>query len=554
MSAPMSSEEAVEHYTNQEFLRLYNKYNRELLLQHFLLIAAAGDEVWTKIQEGKLTMTEQRDMMYVKYLEWLGRVAEEFPSVKRPIDVAEEWWRLMLLAYERKPVTGKSLWRKFKEDTRNPVMSYYNAHWLKPAEEPGAPGHAQALEVGFRAVRRGVWANLGHRPEDFVPESAWLPKQWYAWRHCGYPGRNLKSMQGRISGGSGWSAGPGEGVQGPAAQWAEGVQGAQGAVADAAVPVEDEADDNAAARAVGSSNSSGSDSSSRNGMSAVGGSNQTAEVGSEPFAQALGDAAAEAGFTGTRGRGPSVAKANQRLLAAASTMSSRAPSAGTGTGTGTALIPSLGLVPPSLGGTITVTSKSTAAMAVAVADLQAVTERTLLAVAQLAGAVGTWTQLTADTEDAAETTRYAATTTRLQTAASLAAEFGDMQRAESFKRQLYEHVSVPLPERKRSRTGPEVAGVAQIEASSSGGGWQGSFGATANMQGAFIGRDLRELYMHGPTGAGSAGVDATAQTPLLHQAPLNPISNQTGSGVGEGGGAEGSGAASHLLAPGSMLS
>jgi hypothetical protein len=192
MSDIREIELAIEHFaSNQEFIRLYNRHNRELLLQHFLLIAAAGDEVWRMNQERKMSMSEQRDQMLIKYMEWLERMGTEFPEVQRPADVNEDWWRLMLLAYERKPISGKSLWRKFKEDTRNPILSSFNCHWTEPREH-------ETLEDRFRQVRRGVWRDLGHRDDEFLPEGTWLPKQWYAWRYCCYPGKNFRAFDGKL--------------------------------------------------------------------------------------------------------------------------------------------------------------------------------------------------------------------------------------------------------------------------------------------------------------------------------------------------------------------
>lgn len=192
MSEVREIESAVEHFaSNQEFIRLYNRHNRELLLQHFLLIAAAGNEVWTSNHERKMTMPEQRDLMLVKYIEWLEKMGTEFPEVEKPFDVSEEWWRLMLLAYERKPISGKSLWRKFKEDTRNPILSSFNCHWAEPRD-------GETLEDRFKVVRRGVWSDLGHRLEEFIPEGSWLPKQWYAWRYCCYPGKNFRAFDGKL--------------------------------------------------------------------------------------------------------------------------------------------------------------------------------------------------------------------------------------------------------------------------------------------------------------------------------------------------------------------
>jgi hypothetical protein len=192
MSDLREIELAIEHFaSNQEFIRLYNRHNRELLLQHFLLIAAAGDEVWRMNQERKMSMSEQRDQMLIKYMEWLERMSSEFPEVQRPADVNEDWWRLMLLAYERKPISGKSLWRKFKEDTRNPILSSFNCHWAEPREH-------ETLEDRFRHVRRGVWRDLGHRDDEFLPEGTWLPKQWYAWRYCCYPGKNFRAFDGKL--------------------------------------------------------------------------------------------------------------------------------------------------------------------------------------------------------------------------------------------------------------------------------------------------------------------------------------------------------------------
>ena len=192
MSEVREIESAVEHFaSNQEFIRLYNRHNRELLLQHFLLIAAAGNEVWTSNHERKMSMPEQRDLMLVKYIEWLEKMGTEFPEVEKPFDVSEEWWRLMLLAYERKPISGKSLWRKFKEDTRNPILSSFNCHWAEPRD-------GETLEDRFKVVRRGVWSDLGHRLEEFIPEGSWLPKQWYAWRFCCYPGKNFRAFDGKL--------------------------------------------------------------------------------------------------------------------------------------------------------------------------------------------------------------------------------------------------------------------------------------------------------------------------------------------------------------------
>lgn len=136
-------------------------------------------------------MPEQRDLMLVKYMEWLERLSVEFPEVPRPPEVSEDWWRLMLLAYERKPVSGKSLWRKFKEDTRNPILSSFNNHWVEPRD-------GETLEDRFKAVRRGVWRDLGHREDEFLPEGSWLPKQWYAWRYCCYPGKNMRAFDGKL--------------------------------------------------------------------------------------------------------------------------------------------------------------------------------------------------------------------------------------------------------------------------------------------------------------------------------------------------------------------
>lgn len=183
---------AVDQFTNNpEFVRLYNRHNRELLLQHFLLIAAAGDDVWRANQERKMTMPEQRDQMLIKYIEWLDKMSIEFPDVEKPFDVSDDWWRLMLLAYERKPISGKSLWRKFKEDTRNPILSSFNNHWVEPRE-------GETMEERFRIVRRGVWRDLGHRDDEFLPEGSWLPKQWYAWRYCCYPGKNFRAFDGKL--------------------------------------------------------------------------------------------------------------------------------------------------------------------------------------------------------------------------------------------------------------------------------------------------------------------------------------------------------------------
>ena len=91
MSEVREIESAVEHFaSNQEFIRLYNRHNRELLLQHFLLIAAAGNEVWTSNHERKMFMPEQRDLMLVKYIEWLEKMGTEFPEVEKPFDVREK--------------------------------------------------------------------------------------------------------------------------------------------------------------------------------------------------------------------------------------------------------------------------------------------------------------------------------------------------------------------------------------------------------------------------------------------------------------------------------
>jgi hypothetical protein len=47
-------------------------------------------------------------------------------------------------------------------------------------------------------VRRGVWNDLGHRDDEFLHEGSWLPKQWYAWRYCCYPGKNFRAFDGKL--------------------------------------------------------------------------------------------------------------------------------------------------------------------------------------------------------------------------------------------------------------------------------------------------------------------------------------------------------------------
>ena len=122
---------AVDQFAgNHEFIKYYNKYNRELLLQHFLVLAAAGNEVWLAANENdKLSTRDQQDLILVKYIEWIDKMDTEFPEVKKPEEIETDWWRLMLIAYERKPVSGKSLLRKFKEDCRIPILSCFNFYW-----------------------------------------------------------------------------------------------------------------------------------------------------------------------------------------------------------------------------------------------------------------------------------------------------------------------------------------------------------------------------------------------------------------------------------------
>jgi hypothetical protein len=185
---------AMENFAgNPDFLRFYNRHNRELLLQHFLLIAAAGDEVWRMNQEKRINISDQRDLMFLKYVEWLNKFSFEFPEILKPMEVPDNWWRFMLLAYERKPVTGKSLWRKFKEDTRNPILSSFNCHWVEPNVAAG-----ETLEQVFRRVRLGVWIDMGRREDEFLPEGSWIPKQWYAWRYCSFPGKKFRSFDGKL--------------------------------------------------------------------------------------------------------------------------------------------------------------------------------------------------------------------------------------------------------------------------------------------------------------------------------------------------------------------
>ena len=78
-----------------------------------------------------------------------------------------------------------------QEDARNPILSSFNCHWAEPRD-------GETLEDRFKVVRRGVWSDLGHRLEEFVPEGSWLPKQWYAWRFCCYPGKNFRAFDGKL--------------------------------------------------------------------------------------------------------------------------------------------------------------------------------------------------------------------------------------------------------------------------------------------------------------------------------------------------------------------
>jgi hypothetical protein len=352
MSEVGEIEQAVDHFAgNQEFIRLYNRHNRELLLQHFLLIAAAGDEVWRINQEKKMSMPEQRDLMLMKYIEWLDKRPIEFPEVHRPPDVNEEWWRLMLLAYERKPVSGKSLWRKFKEDARNPILSSFNHHWAEPRE-------GETLEDRFRLVRRGVWRDLGHREEEFLPEGSWLPKQWYAWRYCCYPGKNMRAFDGKLPSVN-------AGTRRQAQQMAPSGRHSESGAWPAALPMDSHQAQDAAQHSSLLMANSGAQQASGYTMS-----NQQPSSSSS-------------GVRTNRAVLPSTV-ANQRLLAAAASMSRvRAP------------------------------TEDEVQVQQYLADVQ----------------------------------QYTAQMARLEKAAALAEQFGELDKAAGFKRQLYEHVQSEPPAR-----------------------------------------------------------------------------------------------------------
>lgn len=173
------------------FSRLYEKNYKELILQHFLLIAVAGSEISEERKaqnvSEKLNSDALADAMLTRYTHWINDINIVFPDVQVPKDVPPAWWRMMLLALERKPVTGRSLWRKFRDDTRTVILRSYNKHWLQ------TNAHL-SLEERVLAVKMGVWVDQGYNKEDFTPD--WLPKQWYAWRYCSYPGKATNTLIG----------------------------------------------------------------------------------------------------------------------------------------------------------------------------------------------------------------------------------------------------------------------------------------------------------------------------------------------------------------------
>ena len=364
-------------------------------------------------------MPEQRDLMLIKYMEWLEKLPVEFPEVLRPSDVNEDWWRLMLLAYERKPVSGKSLWRKFKEDTRNPILSSFNVHWADPREN-------ETLEDRFKVVRRGVWRDLGHRDDEFLPEGTWLPKQWYAWRYCCYPGKNFRAFDGKLP-----SAGPSGSAQRqrsaggavPSHRLAHSNDGAMNWAA--ALPIEN--------------------------MQSLDAAMIVSSVGLPPQTSATGSSSNGNGTLRINRATLPTTSTNQRLLAAAASMSR-----------------------------VRSTPEDEVSVQHYLADVQ----------------------------------QYVAQMTRLEKAAALAEEYGDLDKAAGFKRQLYEHVQAEPPARlKRAHIVPVglhlPSGIAQGDASMDGSSQQDELAAAM---------------------AAAAGGDHTMDMHHLHQQQQqHPLHNMHGS-------------------------
>ena len=120
-----------------------------------MIICLAGNEV-TKGPVGKKE-SDLEPAMLLRYESWIGKVDEDFPQLRKSAIYTHE----VLMMNEKKPFSGKALFRKFGE-IKCEIVNHYNSIWRH--EKSGKcttlfqfdSVHSIHLNVPIMAVFRGV--------------------------------------------------------------------------------------------------------------------------------------------------------------------------------------------------------------------------------------------------------------------------------------------------------------------------------------------------------------------------------------------------------------